>query len=243
MNFDALGGLGLGLLLGARHALEPDHLAALSTLSTDRPSLGKGAFLGAFWGGGHTTSLLVVGFVLAALRADMPPRVATSFEFGVALMLIALGLRALARARAKGSRGPILAHVHGATSHIHNGPAAHLHFWRWTIARRPFLVGVVHGLAGSGAVTTLAAASLPSGGERIAFIVLFGLGSILGMAALSGLAELPLAYLARRPAVSAFLTASTGVISLVVGVAWCYPVFGEVFSAGFAFLSCIGGRT
>ena len=97
---------GLGSLLGMRHALEPDHLAAVSTLVTGERSNYKAALLGACWGLGHTCSLLVAGVVLVVLRADMPARLADAFEFCVALMLIGLGLRAMYLAARQGPAGP-----------------------------------------------------------------------------------------------------------------------------------------
>src|ERR1700704_5646311 len=86
---------GLGSLLGMRHALEPDHLAAVSTLVTGERNSVRAALLGVCWGLGHPFSLIVVGTILVLLRAEMPERVADGFEFCVALMLIALGLRAM----------------------------------------------------------------------------------------------------------------------------------------------------
>src|SRR5438034_11020743 len=97
---------GLGSLLGMRHALEPDHLAAVSTLVTGERSGYKAAFLGACWGLGHTLALLVCGVVLVVLRAEMPARVSDLFELGVALMLVGLGVRAMYLAAARGASGP-----------------------------------------------------------------------------------------------------------------------------------------
>jgi len=178
---------GLGSLLGMRHALEPDHLAAVSTLVTSERNSYKAAFLGVCWGLGHTFSLIVVGTVLVVLRAEMPERVADGFEFCVALMLIGLGLRAIYLAARQGPAGPAHVHHHGHTTHVHEGAPAHVHIGTWTLARRPLLVGTVHGLAGSGALTALVVATLPSTAARITYMVVFGLGSTLGMAALSGL--------------------------------------------------------
>src|SRR5437764_12773845 len=125
--FEVLTGSALGTLFGMRHALEPDHLTAVSTLVTGERSSMRAAMLGASWGLGHTLSLVVVGAVLLVLRAEMPARVADIFELFVAIMLIVLGIRAMSVT---------------ATPHAHMG--------RWTMARRPLLVGAVHGLAGSG---------------------------------------------------------------------------------------------
>ena len=102
---------GLGSLLGMRHALEPDHLAAVSTLVTHERSSAKAALLGVCWGVGHTLALVVIGGVLVILRAEMPATVADVFELGVALMLIALGGRAVYLAAREGAAGPVHAQL------------------------------------------------------------------------------------------------------------------------------------
>ena len=136
----------LGSLLGMRHALEPDHLAAVSTLVTGERSSIKAAWLGACWGVGHTLSLVIAGAVLVFLRAEMPTAAADGFELLVAVMLIGLGVRAMYLAARQGPNGPAHAHHHGLLVHAHPGVAAHVHIGRWTLARRP-LIGAVHGLA------------------------------------------------------------------------------------------------
>src|SRR5215472_16635465 len=122
---------GFGSLLGMRHALEPDHLAAVSTLVSRERSSVSAALLGACWGLGHTCTLLVAGAALVLLRAEMPARLADVFELGVALMLIALGLRAIYLASRQGSSGPAHVHRHGHVVHLHPGAAAHVHVGRW----------------------------------------------------------------------------------------------------------------
>src|SRR5262245_15446591 len=106
-------GSALGTLLGMRHALEPDHLAAVSTLVSEERGASRAAFLGLCWGLGHTFALVMVGALLVVLRVEMPPRIADLFELGVALMLIALGLQAIARAARQGPAGPTALHKHG----------------------------------------------------------------------------------------------------------------------------------
>src|SRR6267143_567621 len=134
---------GLGSLVGMRHALEPDHLAAVSTLLTDprdtdrRSRRINAAFLGACWGLGHTMSLIAIGAVLVVLRAEMPASATDAFELGVALMLVALGLRAIYLAARQGPTGPVHVHHHGRVVHVHPGAPAHIHIGTWTLARRP----------------------------------------------------------------------------------------------------------
>src|SRR5215813_15164303 len=212
--FEILSGSALGSLLGMRHALEPDHLTAVSTLVTTVPGERgryRAAMLGAFWGLGHTLSLLVV------LRAEMPARVSDVFELFVAIMLVGLGIRAIALAIRQGRVGPAHVHHHGHVVHTHAGAAPHVHVGRWTLARRPLLVGAVHGLAGSGALTALVLATLTSTTARLTYMVLFGLGSTVGMAALSGLLGWPLRRVARHRTLSRGVSFVAGCVSTVLG--------------------------
>ena len=219
---------GLGSLLGMRHALEPDHLAAVTTLVTGERSGYKAAFLGVCWGLGHTFALIAAGTVLVILRAEMPVRAADAFEFCVALMLIGLGLRAIYLAARQGAAGPAHIHHHGHTVHVHEGAPAHVHIGTWTLARRPLLVGAVHGLAGSGALTALVLATLPTTAARLTYMVVFGLGSTLGMAALSGLLGWPLARAGQHRGLARALSLAVGCASTMLGVVWGYPLVGRV---------------
>ena len=221
-------GSALGTLLGMRHALEPDHLAAVSTLVSDERGSSRAAFLGLCWGIGHTLALVVVGAVLVLLRAEMPPTIADLFELGVAMMLVGLGLRAILRAARQGAAGPAALHQHGAIVHRHPGTPRHIHVAGLTLARRPLLVGIVHGLAGSGALTALVLATLPSIAARITYMTLFGLGSTLGMAALSGLLGWPLARLGGQARTFRTVSLTVGAVTTAIGVAWGWPLVGRL---------------
>ena len=194
----------LGLVLGARHALEPDHLTAVSTLATEEPSPRRGLLLGAIWGLGHSASLFAVGTVLALLHAEMPRRLAEGCEVAVGVMLIVLGLRALARVRTP-------------------APRVHAHAPR-AFAWRSLAVGMIHGLAGSGALTALVLAELPSTASRLLYIVLFGAGSVVGMSVLSGAVGVPLALVGRRAPARAALSAVAGVVSVALGIVWALRI-------------------
>jgi hypothetical protein len=213
---------GLGSLLGMRHALEPDHLAAVSTLISRERSSMRAALLGVCWGLGHTFALIAVGTVLILLRAELPHRAASAFELLVAVMLIALGARAIRQAVRQGSSGPLHVHRHGDLIHQHAAAPAHVHIGTWTLARRPLLVGAVHGLAGSGALTALVLATLPTATERLAYMALFGAGSTFGMAALSGLLGWPLARLGSNHVVARLVTLAVGCFSTCLGLYWGY---------------------
>jgi hypothetical protein len=211
---------GLGSLLGMRHALEPDHLAAVSTLVSRERSGIRAALLGVCWGLGHTLSLVVVGALLVALRAEMPAAVSDLFELLVAFMLVALGFRAIVHAARQGAEGPTRVHRHGRLVHSHAGVPAHVHIGVWTLARRPLLVGAVHGLAGSGALTALVLATLPTTTARLAYMALFGLGSTVSMAALSGLLGWPLARLGTHHLVARGVSLIVGCTSMALGIMW-----------------------
>jgi hypothetical protein len=217
---------GLGSLLGMRHALEPDHLAAVSTLVNEQRNSYKAALLGMCWGLGHTFALIAVGTVFVVLRTQMPARVSDVFEFFVSLMLVGLGLRSIYQAARQGPAGPPHAHLHGDLVHVHTGAPAHIHIGAWTLARRPLLVGAVHGLAGSGALTALVLTTLPSTAARLTYMVVFGLGSTLGMAALSGLLGWPLARLGNHRLLARALSLVVGCTSTGLGIYYGSKILG-----------------
>jgi nitrile hydratase accessory protein len=206
----------LGSLLGMQHAFEPDHLAAVATLMTDERTSRRAAWLGAWWGLGHTLTLVAAGTALVVLRADMPAFVSAGFELCVVALLIGFGGRAIYRAACD---------VTPRRTHSHGSPARRID--RWTVAR-PLLVGAVHGLAGSGTLTALVVATLPSPAVRLGYLALFGLGSTLGMIALSGLLGWQIARLGfERRVVRTFLLA-VGCASTVLGLFWGYPLLSRV---------------
>lgn len=224
-------GLFFGLVLGARHALEPDHLTAVTVLAAESRSARRTALLGALWGLGHTAALLTAGTVLVCFSAVMPEALGEIFELLVAVMLVGLGLSALRRAMRSGPEGPAEAHAHGGERHVHAGSPGHVHLGSRVLAARPLFVGLVHGLAGSGALVALVVARLPSIAERLSFIGLFGLGSMLGMTLLSGLLGLPLAALSRAPLTGRLLGGVSGLVSIALGVAWGSPIWARLTSA------------
>jgi sulfite exporter TauE/SafE len=187
--------LALGLLLGLKHALEADHLSTVATLAERSSSARQTAGVAAAWGLGHASTLVLLGTVLVALGATLPPRVTRGLELAVGLILIALGfdvLRRLSRARVH-----VHVHEHGGDRHLHAHAHRHAHEAEHEHAhppglwRRSLLIGGVHGLAGSAAVTLLA---LPQGSTlRALFSLLaFGAGSVVGMVGLSLVVSLPL---------------------------------------------------
>jgi hypothetical protein len=217
-----------GLISGMRHAFEPDHVAAVSTLVAEGRGSRRAAWLGASWGLGHTTALLGVGLVLGLLRAQLPAAVESLLELGVAIMLLGLGARAVRHAMADVRGGPDAWHAHGGRPHHHPARASHLHLGLWMVSPRSFVIGIVHGLAGSGTLVALAMTELATMPARLLYVALFGLGSVVAMSLLSGLAGWQLSRFAARRGVRVRLQLAAGALSLVVGLVWALPLLREV---------------
>ncbi|MFO0663075.1 MAG: hypothetical protein U0174_03940 [Polyangiaceae bacterium] len=224
----------LGIAQGLRHAFEPDHLAAVSTMVAEQKSARASVSYATAWGAGHALVLTVVGGLLFFLRTEMPVRLGNVFELLVGLMLVVLGARALRQAIREGKKAglhvPLHTHAGGAIVHEHAGAAEHVHLSRFTFARRPLFVGVVHGLAGSGALTALVLPKLSSMMHGVVFMALYGFGAMLGMAVLAGLLGAPLARLARTKRGLPTLLAVSGGLSLVLGVVWGSSAFLRVLA-------------
>jgi high-affinity nickel-transport protein len=209
-------------LQGLRHAFEPDHVVAISTMLGEQKTTRARLSYAASWGLGHASMLVLVGAILVVLRAELPPRVDAAFELAVSLMLILLGARAVKHAVHRASRD---------ADHVHASDHDHLHVFEnarspgktGPIAVRPLAMGIVHGLAGSGALTALVVARLPSPVVAIAFMVLFGAGATIGMSLLAGVAGAPLARLLRTRWGLPALLGATGSLSLVLGLSCVVP--------------------
>jgi hypothetical protein len=169
--------------------------------------------------------LFLIGGLLLLLHLRMPERLSAMFELGVAVMLLLLGALSIARAFRVGTRGPARHHEHSHVRHVHHGPRDHVHIASWTVAKRPLLVGLAHGTAGSGALTALVLANMPSLGSGLFYMICFGVGSSLGMALLAGIAGLPLRGLARKPKLQVGLNLLAGAISLGLGLIWGWPMW------------------
>ena len=223
MDTSLYAALGLGFLLGIRHAMDADHVAAVSTLVSQHRSLTRSCLLGTFWGLGHTLALLAAGIATIALRLSISPELERTLEKGVGCMLILLGGHVLLRSLAAW-RLHTHEHAHGDHSHrhIHLHPGAvhghdHAHLLR--MGGRPFLVGLLHGMAGSAALMLLVAAAIPSPVGGLLYILVFGAGSTMGMLVLSGLIGLPFVVTAdRSPRALVFIQILAGVTSSGLGL-------------------------
>jgi hypothetical protein len=214
MNFGLFAFIGIGFLVGFRHAFEPDHLAAVSMLATRERGLRSAAALGLAWGAGHTASVAVVTIIITVLGIKVPPTFAAAFELVVAAMLIFLGVSTLIAEARRHRQGLGDAHAHAHAAHI-----AHAHPEKIRSARGAFTFGIAHGLAGSGAVIVLLVAAASTIQAQLSYLLAFGVGTVGGMSVVSllvsGLAGLAVAR-SRHWTMSIRILAATA--STVVGV-------------------------
>ena len=221
----------LGFLLGLRHAMEVDHVAAVAALVTRKHSLGDALRQGAVWGLGHTVTLFVVGSVVLVLDTSMPDRIAHALEFMVGLMLIGLGVDVLRRMHRDRVHFHVHSHTDGVThfhAHTHNGTeshnrAHHEHTHARVFPLRALLVGLMHGMAGSAALILLTLQTVQSPMAGLLYIGLFGIGSLAGMAVLSVAIALPLRYSPKGLTwLHNGMQTSVGLVTLGLGFALIY---------------------
>jgi high-affinity nickel permease len=218
--------LGLGFLLGMQHALEADHIAAVSSIAARRTQVGDIVRHGLTWGLGHTLTLFAFAGAAILLGRAIPDHLARPIETAVGVMLIGLGAHVLWRLW----RDRVHFHQHGhgdGTVHIHahshagetvshaNASHAHAHGFRW----RALLVGLMHGMAGSAALLVLAVSQAASPAAGLGYIALFGIGSMIGMGALSTVIAVPLAVSARWLTwANSGLQGTVGIITIAIGL-------------------------
>lgn len=197
-----------------QHSLDADHLAAVSTIVSKSRSLKKSALVGAVWGLGHTSALLLVGLVVMILKLSIPTVPARVLEFLVGIMLLYLGL-ALLKNTIFGELH-IHKHRHGEIEHIHlhshkvRPDHRHLH--------RPLLIGVVHGLAGSAGIMFLIMASMPSMARGLLFTLTFGAGSVLGMVVSGAIIGLPFRFTQKSARLHKSFMFLAAIITIIVGI-------------------------
>ena len=224
------GVLGLGFLLGMQHALEADHIAAVSSIAARRSRVGDIVKHGLTWGLGHTLTLLAIAGAAILLGHAMPEQLARPIEFAIGVMLAGLGSHVLWRLwrdrvhfhlhrHGDGTRH-IHGHSHAGESELHRHSAhQHEHGFRW----RSLLAGLMHGVAGSAALLVLAVSQAASPAYGMLYVLLFGLGSMLGMAALSAVIAVPLAVSARWLTwANRALQGGVGVITVGIGAMTIY---------------------
>ena len=227
--------LSLGFLLGMRHALEADHAAAVASLALRKNSMSHTVKQGLAWGVGHTITLLAFSSVVLLLGSVIPARFAQGLEFGVGLMLIGLGVDVIRRLRLERvhvhvhqhqDRQPhIHPHSHKDSSRSTTSSHDHLHHHRFPY--RALLVGLMHGMAGSAALILLTLHTTISPGQAVGYILVFGLGSTLGMGLLSLVMAIPLWYSANSlTRVHRGIQTCVGIGTTVLGLAVIYQNTG-----------------
>lgn len=213
--------LGFGFVLGLWHAKDPDHLAAVSTIVADKKNLLSSTIVGGFWGIGHTLSLLAVGALVIFLKLQISESMESMLEAAVGVMLVLLGLNALRKLRKKSK---VHIHSHEHEGHLHTHVHTHAdeskevthHFEKFS--PRAILIGTVHGLAGSAGVMLLILPTIGTPLVAILYILIFGVGSILGMMLMSLLIGLPMYVTAGRfEAANKAILGIAGIFSLFLG--------------------------
>jgi len=220
--------LALGFFLGLKHAIEADHLAAVSTIVSERKSLWGSALVGGIWGLGHTISLVAAGVFVLVLNFRISEQTERILEFGVGIMLLLLGLNVF-RKIARGGKIHVHTHEHGAREHAHihvhehstvDAPDTHHGF---KFSPKALLIGMVHGLAGSAALMLLVIPTIESRPLGLLYIAIFGLGSIGGMMLMSIVVGLPFHLTAARfNRYNNILQGVAGLVSIFVGLMIVY---------------------
>ena len=240
----------LGFVLGMRHATDPDHVVAVTTIVSRERTMLHATLIGVLWGLGHTLTILVVGASLILFKLKIPPRLGLSMEICVGFMLILLGVLNLTGVLRRSIEWITIRRL---------GPGAHSHFLfgRWMVHThdedgepiltdsfsilgwtpqwwkklglfhilRPLVVGIVHGLAGSAAVALLVLASISRPSWAIGYLLIFGLGTVAGMMLITAAIALPFAYsLQHFVRLNRTLATASGFISIAFGLFLCYQI-------------------
>ncbi len=235
---------GLGLVLGMRHSTDADHVVAISTIVSKEGSIRNAAFIGSVWGLGHTITIFAVGALIILFGVEIPPRIGLSMEFCVALMLILLGILNLTGVLQKittrftpASPKPLV--VRATVSDISKSSPSGLvgnainRFGLYQCLR-PLIVGLVHGLAGSAAVALLVLSTIHDPIKATFYLLIFGLGTMIGMMGMTATMAVPLAYAGNNFSnISRYFGVASGVVSLCFGSFLVYQLgyLGGLFSS------------
>ncbi|MFZ0037352.1 MAG: hypothetical protein WAK91_08030 [Candidatus Acidiferrales bacterium] len=246
--------IALGFFLGMRHATDPDHVIAVTTIVSRERSIGPAAWIGALWGLGHTITIFAVGAGIILVGWVIPTRLGLSMEFSVGLMLILLGILNLtgimqwindqflpthggsafvhSHSHSHGDYVHTHAHVHEPESHLHSPEKTPLGFLDRAFGKlgmyqvlRPLVVGLVHGLAGSAAVALLVLTTIRQPRWAVAYLLVFGIGTIAGMMLITAAIAVPFTYASKRFAnLNRGLRVATGLLSIAFGLFLTYQI-------------------
>lgn len=203
----------LGFFLGMRHATDPDHVLAVTTIVAHQRKLYGATLVGAIWGAGHTVTVLLVGGAIIVFGVVIPPRLGLTLELAVALMLVVLGSLNLSGFMKKVDQ---LAHAEVASAAARGGPRSRF--------LRPLAIGLVHGLAGSAAVALLVLGTVHDAVAGVAYLALFCVGTVAGMAVMTSALAIPFVALGKSVDLQRRLTQATGAMSILFGLFMAYQV-------------------
>ncbi|MEC0090377.1 urease accessory protein UreH [Paenibacillus macquariensis subsp. defensor] len=206
MELGLLSILGIGFILGIKHAIEPDHVIAVSTIASQSKNLFRSTLAGVFWGIGHTATLFLVGLVLILTKNAISDTWASSLEFAVGIMLVYLGISSLLLIRKKHEhKSPNLSVLRNKASYM-----------------KSLIIGMIHGLAGSAAMVLLTMSTVSTVWDGAIYILCFGLGTIAGMLFFTTILGIPFVLSANNMSVNLTLTSITGTVSIVFGLYYMY---------------------
>lgn len=200
----------IGFILGIKHAIEPDHVIAVSTIVSRSKKLWTSSLIGIFWGIGHTLTLLIFGMVFIFMKRDIPHVWALSLEFAVGIMLVYLGIRSFILPEKNDDHAHC--HQHENEKLTHKG-MTHL---------KSILIGSVHGLSGSAAMILLTMSTVKSPWEGGIYIIIFGIGTVFGMLLFTTIIGMPFALSSNNKMVNIKFTRMTAVISSFFGIYYMY---------------------
>lgn len=214
--------LGLGFFTGLLHSTDADHVAAVATLNRSN-NLKRASLLGMLWGVGHTITLTLIGFLVLVFALTIPQILTNIVEFGVGIMLVLLGMLAIRKNMSlfnffrKGHEHP---HKHDNIIHMH----PHKHDKEHSHKHTSIIIGMIHGFAGSGAIMLLILTTIDSIEVGIMYIIIFGIGSLIGMAAISTAIGFSFRLASKRFSVSKYVSAGIAMVSITVGILIMYEM-------------------
>lgn len=214
--------LALGFVLGIKHAIEPDHVIAVSTIASQSKKLWRSSLAGVYWGIGHTLTLFIVGMTVIFMKAEISEKWAMSLEFVVGIMLVYLGISSILSLKKMGATTHTHQDFHEDHFHMHpvkpSSEHKHQHISYW----KSMFIGIVHGLAGSAAMVVLTMATVDSVWQGALYMIVFGMGTIAGMLLSTTLIGIPFVLSANQRTINSWLTTTAGTISTLFGFYYMY---------------------
>lgn len=204
--------LALGFILGIRHAMEPDHMIAVSTIASQSKKLWQASLAGVFWGIGHTVTLFVIGLIFIVMKNDIPEKWSLTLEFLVGIMLVYLGIAAMLSIRKK----------HNHSDHLHHENNIQLTKVKKGTYYKSLFIGFIHGIAGSGAMVLLTMSTVDTVWQGALYMIVFGFGTVMGMLIFTTIIGIPFILSMNRMAASKGLIFITATISIIFGFYYMY---------------------